>query len=171
MREEALAGAVGGDPLLGDDGLDAAHGLALGDAGVGHAVHVAVDEVLLVVGGEMAVMRHALVVVVGHEVEDVLLEVGAGADDGVDLVLPDHLGERDAELGGGHGAGEGHEHLAAGLQVRLVALGRVEQRRGVEMAVIQRDELGNRPLPLRQGGVDVLGQFLAAFGFDHFPSR
>ena len=41
VREEALAGLVGADPLLEHLVLDAAHGLHLGDAGVGDAVHVA----------------------------------------------------------------------------------------------------------------------------------
>jgi len=31
---------------------------------------------------------------------------GAGAADAVNLVLADHLGERQAELGGAHGAGD-----------------------------------------------------------------
>jgi hypothetical protein len=41
VREEALAGLVGADPLLEHFILDAAHGFHLGDAGVGDAVHVA----------------------------------------------------------------------------------------------------------------------------------
>ena len=55
---------------------------------------------------QIAVMRHALVVRVRHQVEDVLLEVGAGAADRVHLARADHLGERDAELRRAHRAGE-----------------------------------------------------------------
>jgi len=87
----------------------------------------------------------------------VLLEIRAGADDGVHLVPADHLGERDAELGGRHGARHGDEHFAALLQVRLVGLGRVHERGGVEVAVMPGDELRHCPLGFRQGGVAVFG--------------
>jgi len=165
VREIALAGLVGLHPFLEHDVLDAAHGLHLGDAGVGDAVHVAGEQRLLVGGGEVAVAGDALVVVVRDEVEDVLFEIGAGADDAVDLVLADHLGEGDAELGGGHGATEGDEHLAAGLQVGLVALGGVEQGGSIEVMVVLRDELRDGALLGREGGVDVFRAFGAAFGF------
>ena len=102
-----------------------------------------VEQRLLVLGGQVAVVRHALVVVVRHEVEDVLLEIGAGAADGVDLVLADHLGEREAELGGAHGAGERHQHLAALLEVAPVGVGRVDERRGVEVPVMVMDEFAD----------------------------
>ena len=102
------------------------------------------EQRLLIGGREIAVVRHALVVIVRHEVEDVLLEVGAGAADAVHLVLADHFGERKAELGGAHRAGEGDEHLAAVGEVIDVALGRVDQRGGVEMAVVVLDESRNR---------------------------
>ncbi len=125
---------------------------------------MAVEQGLLVGGGEVAVVGNALVVVVGDEVEDVLLEVGAGADDGVDLVLADHLGEGEAELGGGHGAGEGDEHLAAGLQVGLVALGGVDEGGGVEVAVVVGQKLRDRALFGGDLGVDVLGEEGLAFG-------
>jgi hypothetical protein len=114
-----------------------------GDAGIGHAVHMPLEQGLLVGGRQVAVIRHALVVVVRDEVEDVLLEVGAGAADAVDLVLPDHFRERQAELGGAHRARERDEHLAALGQVRLIRLGGVEQRGGVEMAVVMGNELAD----------------------------
>ena len=41
--------------------------------------------------------------------------------DRVHLVLADHLGEREAELGGAHRAGERDEHLAAVVEMRAVA--------------------------------------------------
>src|SRR5690606_42099375 len=94
-----------------------------------------------VLGAQVAVVRHALVEVVGDEVEDVLLEVGAGAGDDLHLVLADHLGERQAELGGAHGAGEGDHHGAAALHVRDVGVGGVDQRGGVGVAVVVAQEL------------------------------
>ena len=64
-------------------------------------------------------MRHALVVIVGDEIVDILFEIRAGAADRVDFVLADHFRERQAKLGGAHGAGKRHKHLAAlGNQVR-----------------------------------------------------
>ena len=76
------------------------------------------EELGFVGGREIAIVRDALVVVVRDEIEDVFLEIGAGAADAVNLVLADHLGERKAELGGAHGAAEGDEHFAAGGEVR-----------------------------------------------------
>ena len=101
------------------------------------------QQLLLVLGGQLAVVRDAHVVIVGHQVEDVLLEVGAGAADGVHLVLADHLGERQAELGRAHGAGERHQHLAALVEVAHVGIGRVHERRGVEMPVVVMDEFAD----------------------------
>ena len=133
-----------------------------GNAGnVRHAVHVPIEQILLIGGGEMAVVRNALVIVVRDQVENILLQIRARADDGVDFVLTDHRRERDAEFGGGHRARQRHEHLAAGLEVGLIALGRIDQRRGVKMPVMLRDKPGNRPLGPGQGRVDVFG---AAWG-------
>lgn len=128
---------------------------------------MAVEQGLLVGGGEVAIVGHTLVIIVGDEVEDVLLKVRTGADDGVDLVLTDHLGEGEAELGRGHGPGEGDEHLAAGLQVGLVTLGRVDQRGGIEMAIVVGEKLRDRAFFGGELGVDVLGeQGLPLGGFD-----
>ncbi len=144
VGEVALAGTIGGDPLFEHGGFEAAHGLHFGDAGVGHAVHVAVEQRLLIVRGEVAVVRHALVEVVRDEVEEILFEVGTGAGDAVHLVLPDHFGKTEAEFGGAHRAGEGHEHLAPGVEMTTVALGRVDEGGGVEVTVVVTDEVADR---------------------------
>ena len=157
VREAALARAVGPDPLGQHRGLDAAHRLRLRDAGVRHAVHVAVEQRLLLARRQVAVVRHALVMVVRDQVEDVLLQVRARADHGVDLVASDHLGQRDAELGGRHGPGQRHQHLPARAQMRVVGPGRIHERGCVEVAVVPRDEPRHRPLGSRQGGIDVFG--------------
>jgi hypothetical protein len=78
---------------------------------------VPVEQSLLVVAGQLAPLRHALVMIVRDEVEDILLEVCARADDQVHFVLANHLGERDAQLGGRHRARERHQHFAAGCEV------------------------------------------------------
>ena len=67
--------------------------LVLGYAGVGHPVEALLQKLPFVPGGQVPVVRHALVMVVGHEVEDILLEVGSGAGDYVDLPCADHLGK------------------------------------------------------------------------------
>ena len=62
------------------------------------------------------------------------------------LSAADHLGQRQAELGRAHRAGERHQHLAAAVEVRDVAVGGVDQRRGVEVAVVVPDEIArSRP--------------------------
>ena len=93
MGEETLPLLVSGFPFLKDCRLDPAHRLHLGDAGVRHAVHVALQQTHLIGGSEVAVVGDALVVVVSDEVEDILLEVGTRAADGVHLALTDHLGK------------------------------------------------------------------------------
>ncbi len=104
-----LARAVGPLPQIEQHVLHPAHRLFLGDAGVGDPVEVAVEQRLFVGPREVAVVGDADVVVVRHQIEDVLLEVGAGAADAVDLALADHLGQRQPDLGGGHGARHGAE--------------------------------------------------------------
>ena len=143
VREEALAGLVGADPFLEHFVLDAAHGLHLGDAGVGDAVHVAGEQLGFVGGGEVAVVGHALVEVVRDEVEDVFFEIRAGAADAVNLVLADHFGERKAELGCAHGAADGDEHFSAGGEVLVVGFGGVDEGGSVEMAIVVLDKRSN----------------------------
>ena len=171
VREIAFAGLVSLGPFVGDDGLDAAHGFHLGDARVGHAVHVALNKLHFVLGREVAVVWHALVVVVSDQVKNVFLKIRAGANDGVDLVLANHFSERDTEFGGGHRPSERDEHLAAGFEVSLVTLGSVEKRGRVKVAVMLRDKFGNRTFLGREGGVDVFRAFGLAFGFHKMCSE
>ena len=95
---------------------------------------------LLVVRRQLAVMRQALVVGVRDEVEHVLFEIRARAADGVHLAAPDHFGQRDAELGRAHRAGQRDEHLAAGFEVRDVRVRRIFQDRRIEMTEVTIDE-------------------------------
>ena len=154
-----LSGAVGRDPLFEHRLLDPPHRLHLRDARVGHAIHVPGKQLLFVPWREFPVMRHPLVVVVRDEIENIFLEVRAGADDQVHLFATDHLRQRNAELGGRHGACERHQHLAPGGEMRLVALRRVEQRGCVKVAIILRDEFRDRTFFCRERGVDLFWAF------------
>ena len=142
--KRAPAALVGGDPAVADDALEAAHRFLFRNRGVGHPVQVPLEQTLLVVARELAVARQPLVVIVRDEVEEIFLEVGAGAGDRVHFVLADHLGQRHSELGGAHGAGDGHEHPAARVEVADVSVSRVLQRRRIEVAVVMVDKTGNR---------------------------
>ena len=136
MREIAFSGPICFHPLLEHAFFEAPHGFHFGDAGVRHAVHVPVEEGLLVGRSEVAVMRDALVVVVGHEIEDVLFQVRSSAGNDADLVPPDHFGEGKTEFACAHGAGQRDEHFAAAVDQLAVAVGRINQRSGVEVAVM-----------------------------------
>ena len=143
VRKAPFAGALGRLPFGEQRAFDAPERLFLGDAGVGDAVEVAAQQRFLVRGAELPVMRQALVVLVRHQVEDVFLEIRAGAGNGVHIALADHRGERQAELRGAHGAGERHQHAPALVDVLPVGLGGVTQRRRVEVAEMAVDEVAN----------------------------
>ncbi len=144
MREETLACLIGANPFLQHGGLDAAHGLHLGDAGIGDAIHVALQQGFLVSGSEVAVVGHALVVVVRDEIEDILFQIRAGTADRSHLVLADHLGQRQTQFRRTHGPGERDEHLAATGEVGLITLGRIDQRGGIEVTVVVGDKIADR---------------------------
>jgi len=140
VRKTALLPSVGGEPLLQHDALDAPHRFLLGNAGVRDAVEMPIEQCLLVARREITVVRNALVVCVCDQVEEVFLEIGAGAADGVHFLLPDHFRERDAELGRAHRATQGDQHLPARVDMTAVRVRGVNERRGVEMAEMTIDE-------------------------------
>ena len=78
-------------------------------------------------------MGDAFIEVVGHQVKNILFQVGAGADDEVHLILADHLGEGEAQLGGAHGPRQGDHHPPPLGQVDPVAFRGIHQGRGVEV--------------------------------------
>jgi len=144
VGEVALPGFVSLDPFLEDDALDAAHGLHLGDAGVGDPVHVTAEQLGFVGGGQIAIVGHALIEIVGDEVEDVFLKIGSGTRDAVNLVLADHLGEGKSQLCRAHGAANGDEHLSARGEMGVIALGGIDQCGGIEMTIVVLDKRSNR---------------------------
>ena len=141
VRKVALAVFVGSRPLFEHRLFDPAHGFAFRNAGVGDAIEVAIEKLLLVLRGEIAIVRDALVVIVRNEVEDVFFEVGAGRADQVDLVLADHLSKRQTQLSRAHRAGERDHHFAAAFDVLFIAFSRVHERRRVEVAIVMLDKL------------------------------
>jgi hypothetical protein len=147
--------------------LDLPHRLLFRDAGVGDAVQMALEQLLVVLGPQLPEVRHADVVVVRDQIVDVLLQVRAGDGDGVHLPAPDELGDHDAQLGGAHGPAHGEHHLAAGGEVDLPRLRRVDQGRGVEVPEVVDDEVthgshGTVPLArtdaVNQGGAATLSR-------------
>ena len=121
----------------------AAHRFAFRNARIGHAVHMPFEQLLFIFRRQRAIAGHPLVIIVGDEVENILLQIRAGAGDELHLVLPDHFGERKTELRGAHCAPERDHHLAALVEMSDVALCGVHQRRSVEVAVMMLDEAGD----------------------------
>src|SRR5690606_25775950 len=62
------------------------------------------------------------------------------AGDDLYLVLPDHLGQRETELRRAHGASQRDHHGAAAIQVRFVAVGRVDECGGIEVPIVVPEE-------------------------------
>jgi len=94
---------------------------------------------------QFAVIRQTLVFRSRHEIEQVFLQIRAGAGNGVDFVLTNHFRERNAELGRAHRARERDHHFAAVFEVVAISLGRVFDDSGVEMPVMPVDKFADWP--------------------------
>jgi hypothetical protein len=64
----------------------------------------------------------------------------------LDLVLPDHLRQGEAELGGAHGAGEGDHHFSALVDMGAVAISGINYGRSIEMPEVMFEKLSNGSL-------------------------
>jgi hypothetical protein len=159
VREVPLSGAVGTHPLVEHDLLDPPHCLHFRNAGIRNAVQVTREQRSFVLRRQIAIVRHALVVIVRDEIEDVFLEIRTGARNRLHLVLPDHFSERDAQLSGAHRAGNRHEHFSAAFEVRCIRVGGVDKRCGVEVSELVPDKL-------RYGAVGF-----ASRGYARLPRR
>jgi hypothetical protein len=95
-----------------------------------------VADLHFLIGGQAVVVGQMFVFLAGHEVEDVLLEVGRGAGDRVDMAIADHACEDDAQLGRAHGAGQADQHLVARTDERLEGFCRVQGLAGVVMTIM-----------------------------------
>ena len=100
------------------------------------------EQGLLIGLGQVPVMGDPYIVIVRHQVEDILFQVGASAGDGMDVACTDHLGQGKPQLGGAHGSGQRDHHLAAAGKMIHVSLGGVDKRRSIEVPVMVFDEIG-----------------------------
>ena len=136
MREVPAALRLCGLPQVDHVVFEPAERLLFRNAGVGHPVHAPVEQVLLFLRREVAVVRHSRVVAVRHEVHDVFLEVRARARNDVHFVLADHLGEGFAQFSGAHRPGEGDHHFAPCGEVGFVRGCGLGDHGGVEVLVV-----------------------------------
>src|SRR5581483_6026563 len=119
---------------------DAAKGAVFRNARVRHSVEPFIEQFLLLLCRQLAIMRNANVLIVRHQVEDVLFEIGTGAADCMNFVLSDHLSQRNAELSSAHRPSHGEHHLATLLQVLDVSLSCILNDSCVEVSVVMIDK-------------------------------
>jgi len=92
---------------------------------------------------QVSVVRNTLIKIMGDKVEDILLKVCSRAADRMNFILPDHLGKRETEFRGAHGSRNSHEHGATFLKVSGVGMSGILQGRGIKVAVVMLDEVGD----------------------------
>ena len=109
--------------------------------GARKALGIAPEEFVFLFRSEVAVVWNAVVVVVSHEVHDVLFEVVCRAAYDADLVLTNHFGERKSDFGGTHCTSHCKHHFATCLNMFVVCLCSVNDNCRVEMTVVVCDEL------------------------------
>lgn len=141
MRKQRFAPGVHFLPEIQHGKLYAPHRFFLGNAGVGHTVHVPGEQFLFHLRCQVAVARHAFVIIVRDEVENILFKICARAGDGVHFVLSNHLGKGKPEFRRAHGSCERHEHAATAVEQGLISPGSVHEGRAVEMPVMMRNEI------------------------------
>lgn len=121
--------------------LDVAESFFLRDAGIGHAIVALLEQLPLLLGRKVAVVRDSLVMVMSDKIHDVLFEVRSGAGDDLHFVLADHLGKRNTEFGGTHRSGKGDHHLAAGVEVCYVCFRSIDKCSGIEMTIVMDNKI------------------------------
>ena len=103
--------------------------LFLRDAGIGHTIHVVLQQVPLILRSIVTIIGNTFVVRMSHQIHDILFEVCAGAGDNLNLVLTNHLCQRDAQLSGTHRTPERNHHFAPLVEMGFVTFGRIHQSR------------------------------------------
>ena len=91
--------------------------------------------------GQVAVVRHPLVEIMGYEVEDILLQVGPGAADNLHFILANQFGQLNTHFGGAHGSGQGNHHFTTLGEVLVVAIGGVDEGGRVEVAEVVTEKI------------------------------
>ena len=114
------------------------------DAGIGHAIEMLLEELFLVLTGQIAVTRNPAVMVVRDEIVNVLFQIRAGATDGMNFVLTDHLRKGEPHFRRTHRARQGDQHATAIVQQFAIRHGGVFHHGGVEMPIMFVDEFRNR---------------------------
>ena len=146
MWEKSFTLLIAGDPFLQHGFFDPPHGFHFGNAGIGDAVHMAVQKGHFIRSSQITIVGHTLVVVVRDQIEDILFKIGAGAADRMNLVLPYHLRQREAQLSGAHSPRDRHKHAPSLFEMSRIGVGRILQCGGIEMAVVVFNELGDGTL-------------------------
>src|SRR5690625_1999687 len=140
VREKPLPCLVGLFPLGEYDILDPAHRFYFRNAGIRHPIHVTQKKLLFVSRCQIPIMRNALVKIVRHEVENILLEIRPRAADRMDFPLPDHFGQRKPQLRGTHRPAERHHHQSTIFKVNFVIVRRLDESRRVEVTEMMFDK-------------------------------
>ena len=143
MRKIPLARLVSPHPLLQHFILDPPHSFHLWNARIGNAIHVAIEKRGFVSRRQIAIVRHALVKIMRDQIENILFEIRARTADSMNLVLPDHLGERQPKLSRAHRAGDGHKHLAARRQMSVVSFCSIYKGSSIEVTIVVLDKRCN----------------------------
>ncbi len=134
----------GPNPFIDHDPFDPTHRFLFRNASVGYAIEMAIEKLFFLLRTELAIVWEPLVMTAGNEIEEVFLQIRAGAGDGVDFVVSNHFRQRNTELGRAHRAGEGDHHFAATIEMRDVSIGGILDHRGVEVPVMPINEFADR---------------------------
>jgi hypothetical protein len=101
------------------------------------------QKLFLLLRAQFAIIGNPFVLAARNEVEEVLLEIGAGARNGVDFVLSNHLCERNAQLGSAHCPGERNHHFPASLEMSGIGLSGIFEHCRVEVPIVTVDKLAD----------------------------
>src|SRR6266542_1588504 len=101
------------------------------------------QEFFLMLRRQFAIMRNPFILAACDEVEEVLLEVGAGAGNSVHFVPPNHFCERHAQFGSAHCPGERNHHFPASLKMRGVGVSGILEYCRVEVTEMPINELAD----------------------------
>ena len=143
MREETPFVICSGDPFLNDKLFDSPNSLLFRNARIGHPVQMPGKQFLFLLRRQRPIIRDALILAARDEIEEVLLQIRAGASNGVDFFLPNHFRQRDAQFGSAHRASESDHHFSAAIEMRDVGVRGVFKHCRVEVPVMAVNKLAD----------------------------